>query len=548
MRWTALAFVIASCGPTPRDHGDDGNEACAPGAVEACGGSGQCAGERHCDANSRWGACTGVGTPSAEICDGRDNDCDGIVDNGAGTYCMGAALRWIDHGGTATVPGSRAQALDIAAASDGTIYAVGSHDHTATFGATITNDAGTRSDGFVVKYASKGQLLWHRAISGPGDATVTAIAIAPDNTVIVGGSFGGFPPNSVDFAQGVTRTPIGGTDLFVARYTADGTILSVATFASDNDDELLDLAVSASGAIAITGRSVGTSLALGTATIPRSHGNWTYFVAHLDASFAVDWARRIELADPATGDITGHAVAFDDAGNVYAGGSVLCFTNCAAPQLVINRGAADEAAVPLDNPGFLVRYAANGSLTWSRTPVQVNALAVAGTAVYATGAFGQVAQLGGQSLTARGRFDAWLGSFGTDGAFAWAKNFGSPTSCSLGIASAPDDAATAIAIDGNAPVVAGVHQQTIELATDLTLAGDGWGNAFWAGYDASGAVRYAQHGRIGDAPCTGGALATAIAVAPNGDLAVAGNFTSHMILPSTTITGGNDFFVARFAK
>ena len=43
--------------------------------------AGVCAGQQTCRADTGWGACD-ADTPRAEICDGRDNDCDGAVDNG----------------------------------------------------------------------------------------------------------------------------------------------------------------------------------------------------------------------------------------------------------------------------------------------------------------------------------------------------------------------------------------------------------------------------------------------------------------------------------
>ena len=66
---------------------------CTDGAVQPCG-AGQCAGTQTCTAGA-WGGCTGgmPMPPSTEVCDGVDNDCDGIGDAsdpdvvGVGTTC-----------------------------------------------------------------------------------------------------------------------------------------------------------------------------------------------------------------------------------------------------------------------------------------------------------------------------------------------------------------------------------------------------------------------------------------------------------------------------
>ncbi len=76
------------------DNGDgavDEGCACVPGARQRCyvgpasrAGAGLCVmGTQTCEragAQIQWTACVGSGAPSSEICDGFDNDCNGLID------------------------------------------------------------------------------------------------------------------------------------------------------------------------------------------------------------------------------------------------------------------------------------------------------------------------------------------------------------------------------------------------------------------------------------------------------------------------------------
>tara|TARA_B100000609_G_scaffold199642_1_gene205358 strand:- start:2102 stop:5260 length:3159 start_codon:yes stop_codon:yes gene_type:complete len=62
---------------------------CKPGEKKKCGSNqGECKeGESTCQSNRQWGPCVGDVQPTQETCDGKDNNCDGVIDNNPPCIC-----------------------------------------------------------------------------------------------------------------------------------------------------------------------------------------------------------------------------------------------------------------------------------------------------------------------------------------------------------------------------------------------------------------------------------------------------------------------------
>jgi len=274
----------------------------------------------------------------------------------------GGAVRWaLPVGGV-----QEDEVSTIVATAAGTLTIAGSFQGSADFARNSTAvrlAAQGGTDVFLASYSSAGVLQWAKGIGGPNEESIAPGGLALDaqgGTALLG-EFSG----SADFDPGpgnVSRASISAADLFLGRYDANGSFVSVVTLGGQGSISGVRALVDLDGSALVTGDFSGsldfdpgtglTSLAsLGQA------GATDVFVARYLQTGEFVWVTRFgEATTVGDRSNSGTALARDPAGNVVVAGRFFGapdFDPGSSALTLISLGEAD---------GFLVKLTAGGAL------------------------------------------------------------------------------------------------------------------------------------------------------------------------------------------
>jgi cysteine-rich repeat protein len=408
------------------------------------------------------------GTPTAETCNGIDDDCNGVVDyselvrqfgssamdygyrvsaDGSGNiYAVGrvgaalpgqthlgnedAYVRKYDSSGTVVWTrefgtSSYDMANDVSADSSGNIYVGGD-----TYGTLPGQTASGSMDAFVRKYDSTGTVVWTNQFGTSSEDYVQGVSVDSSGNVYAVG-FAGFNLSG--------QTYLGSGDAFVRKYDSSGNILWTRQFGTSGYDVANDVSVDSSGNVYVAGFTAGTFPGQ-----TNSGGQYDAFVVKYDSSGTLVWARQFGTS---SGDIAS-GVSADSSGNAYVAGH----TNGALPGQT-NLGNSDA---------FVRKYDGSGTELWTRqygTPgfysydnamgVSVDGSGNAYVAGYTTGNF--------MGQTSSGGTDAYVRKYDSSGTEVWTKQFGTFA----------DDSAYGISVDSSTNIyVAGTTTGTFSGQTN----------------------------------------------------------------------------------
>lgn len=299
---------------------------------------------------------------------------------------------------------------DIAVDAAGNIYITGVYYNTTTFENTSFTSAGN-SDLFIAKYNTEGILQWARSAGGANNDFGQSIAVDANGNVYITGYFQG---TSTFGTTTLTSTPLPFDDVFVAKYTTNGTFQWVKSAGGPGGDFGYDIAVDSNGNVYVTGIYIETAFFDGTPLT--SEGSTDVFLAKYNTNGGKEWVRSAG----GTGIDNGQGVAVDGNNNVYISG---IFSNTARFE---NKYATSAGNSDI----FLAKYTTDGSIQWLRSAGGINNESGKGIAVdavgsiYLTGYYHNAAMFGGTSLLSSGYSDLYVAKYSTNGNFDWVRSAG----------------------------------------------------------------------------------------------------------------------------
>lgn len=374
-------------------------------------------------------------------------------------------------------------------------------------------------DAFIAKFDVAGGHLWSKRFGDGGLQQVFSVDTDAAGNIAVLGIFQG----SIDLGGGAFASA-GDWDVFLAKFDPSGTHLWSKRFGAGSIDDARSVNVDGSGNVIIAGFSQG-GIDFGGGALA-SGGSHDAFVAKFDALGTHLWSDMWGGA----GDQQAQSVASDAAGNLFVGGQFDSSLDLGGGPMV--------SAGNLD--AFVAKFDGSGVHQWSKRfgDGNVQKTIFVGTDasgdVTAAGNFSGSIDFGGGPNASVGQVDVFVAQFNAAGVHQWSDGHGTPRNEEVW--------GLSVHSTGNA-IVSGYSEDSINFGGG-PLPHAGSEDMFMARIDALG-----QHVWSNSYGSGGYQSSFGVAVAPNGDLLLGGQFFNTVNFGGGALAsaGTGDASLARFS-
>ena len=465
----------------------------------------------------------------------------------------GGKLIWAKSAGGATFSD---QSTGITVLSDDSTVVTGLFAGSATFGQGEPNQTILTSSGGVgismARYNSDGTLAWAKSALGNSNYNyIFSITSLSDDSIVLAGWFN----DSIIFAPGesnqTTLVSNGNTDIFIARYNSNGTLVWVKQAGGTSDDHGLGITTLSDDTTVVTG-TFGESATFGAGesnqTNLDSAGYYDVFIARYRPDGTLYWAKQ------AGGNSTdeGFGVkALSDNSTVVTGyfqGSAT-FGQGESNQTVLTAAGGKDI--------FVACYHPTGTLAWAKcaggsstdqgsaiTALSDNTTMVTGF-FHGSAIFGQ-SESNQTVLTSSGDNDIFIARFNHDGTLAWATSAGGYYGNDFG--------SSILRLSDDTTVIAGIFHKTATFGssqvnqTILQSVGDL--DVYMASYNPNGTLNGVRNADVESTYD----YRTSITSLSDDSIVITGTFFDSATFGAGTLNkiiltaeGSEDIFIARFA-
>ena len=223
-------------------------------------------------------------------------------------------------------------------------------------GAVTNSGAAGTSDIFLVKYDSKGGLIWVKSAGGLSHDFATSVGCDAQGNIFITGYF---KSPAITFGEKtLTKASIDANfaDVFIAKYDATGNVIWAKNAGGSSDDAATSACCDADGNIYITGYFQSPKIIFDTVTLVNT-GSFDLFVVKYNTSGNVVWAKSpTGVSYDCANDLT-----CDTKGNVYVTGYFQ------SPTIIFGNYTLKNENDDSTSDLFVTKFDSNGMIVGARS-------------------------------------------------------------------------------------------------------------------------------------------------------------------------------------